>query len=419
MCTPGVLFFRNGVFMSEDHARNRHALPVHRQILIVIVVSVALFGGFGLWFLSAAPATPANMPRLVDAKTAPASFMPTQEQLASLTIVPVSMMTFRSETVTDGSIALDEDLATPVFSPFSGRVMRVMAKLGNRVTKGTPLLEIEASEFSQAQSDLITAKAQYDLAATNEKRQHDLYDSQGAALKDWQQVQVALKSAEASLAGVRNRLRILGKTDAEIDALERMAQAPAMNDVSAVLAPIPGTIVQRKVGLGQYVQAASADPVFMIGDLTTVWLVANVRETDAPMVHTGDPVEVHVLAYPGHVFDALISYVAPSINPATHRLAVRADVANPEGLLKPQMFANFTIVTGGDTRAVGVPQSAVMYEGDNARVWVNSSVGALALRQIRTGRSNGGMVEVLGGLDPGERVVVRGAVFIDRAATSP
>jgi cobalt-zinc-cadmium efflux system membrane fusion protein len=213
-------------------------------------------------------------------------------------------------------------------------------------------------------------------------------------------------------------LRILGKTDAEIDALEHQTQAPVMNAVSSVLAPISGTIVQRKVGLGQYVQAGSSDPVFMIGDLTTVWLVANVRETDVPVVHAGDPVRVHVLAFPERNFDARISYIAPSIDPATHRLAVRADVVNREGLLKPQMFANFTILTGKESAAVGVSQSAVVYEGESARVWVSTPDGALSLRQIRTGRSNDAMVEVVSGLSPGERVVVRGAVFIDRAATS-
>ena len=391
---------------------------MRRQFLIVLVVAMLLFGGFGAWFLSTAPAAPRAAPQAVTGSVSANSFTPTSEQLAGLTIAPTSMTTFRAETLTDGLIALDEDLTTPVFSPFSGRVTKVAAKLGDHVTKGAPLMEIEASEFSQAQSELITAKAQYDLAATNEKRQHDLYDAQGAALKDWQQAQVDVASAEAALAAVRNRLHILGKSDVEIDALAQLRSAPAMNAVSDVMAPISGTIVQRKVGLGQYVQAGSSDPVFSIGDLSTVWLVANVRETDAPKIHIGDRVEVHVLAFPGRVFDARITYMAPSIDSATRRLAVRADVANRDGLLKPQMFANFTILTGSDTTAVGIPQSAVVYEGETARVWVDTETGALALRQIRTGRTNGDMVEVISGLNPGERVVVRGAVFIDRAATA-
>jgi cobalt-zinc-cadmium efflux system membrane fusion protein len=403
--------------MPDNDAQFRRALPVRQQIGIAAVAAVLIFGGLGLWFLSSAPAAPIEASQL-DPPAPADSFKVTPQQMAGLKIAPVSLMTFRAETVTEGSIALDEDLVTPVFSPFSGRVTRVFAKLGDHVTRGESLLAVEASEFVQAQSDLVTAKAQYDLAAANEKRQHDLYDAQGAALKDWQQAQVDLATAQGALAAVRNRLRILGKTDAEIDALEQGPKMPAMNPESAVRAPISGTIVQRKVGLGQYIQAGASEPVFSIGDLSTVWLIANVRETDAPLMHAGDPVEVHVLAYPNRVFDAKISYVAPSIDASTHRLTVRADVANREGLLKPQMFASFTILTGAETSAVGVPQSAVVYEGDTARVWVNDAKGALALRQIKTGRSNGNMVEVLSGLKPGERVVVSGAVFIDRAATN-
>ncbi len=401
--------------MPENQTQIPRALSVRRQLLIVLAVSIA---GVAAWLLSVAPAAPIVATGSATGRASTSSFMPTPEQRAGLTIEPASMITFRAETVTDGSIAIDEDLTTPVFSPFSGRVTKVAARLGDRVAKGATLMEIEASEFVQAQSELITAKAQYDLAVTNEKRQHDLYDAQGAALKDWQQAQVDLASAEAALAAVRNRLRIMGKTDIEIESMEQLRAAPGMNAVSAVTAPISGTIVQRKVGLGQYVQAGSSDPVFSIGDLSTVWLVANVREVDAPKIHTGDRVEVHVLAFPGRVFAAQISYVAPAIDPATRRLAVRADVANRDGLLKPQMFANFTILTGSDTAAVGIPQSAIVYEGDTARVWLSTGSGALSSRQIRTGRTNGEMVEVVSGLSPGERVVVRGAVFIDRAAAT-
>ncbi len=404
--------------MSDNYAHIRRALPVRRQILIVAAAALLILGGLAGWLIPSAPAIPANAANPANGNLSGGSFIPTPQQFAGLRIEPVASMMFRAETVTDGSIALDEDLTTPVFSPFSGRVSRIIAKLGDHVAKGATLMTVEASEFVQAQSDLVTARAQFDLAQTNEKRQHELYDSQGAALKDWQQAQVELATAQGTLAAVRNRLRILGKTDSEIDALEQMPKAPAMNPESAILAPISGTIVQRKIGLGQYIQAGASDPVFSIGDLSTVWLVANVREFDAPMIHLGDRVEVHVLAFPDRVFDARITYVAPSMDAATHRLPVRADVANRDGLLKPQMFANFTILTGADTAAVGVPQSAVVYEGDTARVWVNSAGGELKLRQIQTGRANGNMVEVLSGLRPGERVVVSGAVFIDRAAAS-
>jgi cobalt-zinc-cadmium efflux system membrane fusion protein len=132
----------------------------------------------------------------------------------------------------------------------------------------------------------------------------------------------------------------------------------------------------------------------------------------------GQAVEVHVLAFPGRVFKAKISWVAPSIDPNTHRLSVRADVENPEGALKPGMFANFSIITGDPETAPAVPQSAIVYEGDTARVWVAGDDGTIAVRSVRTGPSLDGMVEILAGLSPGEKIVTSGALFIDRAASS-
>jgi membrane fusion protein, heavy metal efflux system len=363
----------------------------------------------------------------------PGTFRPTKEQWAGLKVVPVQTKTFRTEQITDGNIAINEDTTTPVFSPYSGRVTRVIAKLGDRVKAGDPLMAVEASEFVQGQNDLATAAAalntarsQLTLAQNNEKRQHDLYLARSGALKDWLQSQAdlasaqnALRSAEIARAAARNRLRILGKSDAEITALETSADVQQMNPEALVRAPIGGTVVQRQVGPGQYITSASngaANPVYSIGNLTTVWLIANVRETDAPLLRVGQPVEVHVLAYPGRVFKARVTWVAPSIDANTRRLPVRAEVDNRDGALKPMMFAEFTIITGGESASPAVPQSAVVYEGDKARVWVAHDDGTASVRPIRVRRTNNGMAEVAEGLVPGEKVVASGTLFIDRAA---
>jgi cobalt-zinc-cadmium efflux system membrane fusion protein len=182
-----------------------------------------------------------------------------------------------------------------------------------------------------------------------------------------------------------------------------------------VLAPIGGVILDRQVGPGQYLQAGASTPVFTVGDLSSVWLVANVRELDAPWVRVGADVEVDVLALPDHPFRAVVSYVAPALDPATHRLPVRARIPNPGGLLKPEMFARFHLLGAGGASAAAVPESGVIYEGEQARVWVLDADGNLALRVIRPGRSAGGMLEVLEGVRVGERVVAGGALFIDRA----
>jgi len=122
-----------------------------------------------------------------------------------------------------------------------------------------------------------------------------------------------------------------------------------------------------------------------------------------------------VLAYPDREFSAKVVYVAPIIDPNTHRLTVRAAIDNPDGALKPEMFAQFRILTSADSQSPGVPQSAVVYEGDTAHVWVVRPNNEIVVRPIRVGRTNDGSVEVLEGLRAGERVVTQGSLFIDRA----
>jgi cobalt-zinc-cadmium efflux system membrane fusion protein len=149
-----------------------------------------------------------------------------------------------------------------------------------------------------------------------------------------------------------------------------------------------------------------------------VWLVANVREADAARVQRGQSVEVRVLAYPDRLFSARVVYVAPLIDPNTHRLTVRAVMDNADGALKPEMFANFRILTSTDAQSPGVPQGAVVYEGETAHVWVIQPDNAIVVRPITVGRTNDGYVEVLSGLKAGERVVTQGSLFIDRAAAA-
>ena len=388
----------------------RRALPPGKQLRVVLIVVLAAAGAIVIgWALRARASEPAAANEAIAANEVRLS----SAQLATLEINTVATRTFRTEEVTDGQIALNGDTTTQVFSPYSGRVVRVMASPGEYVKRGAPLLRIEASEFVQAQADLLNAAATLKLARINEERKHAAYDSKGGSLQDWQQAQVDLAAAENASTSATNRLRILGKTDAEIAAIERSKKT----DVATyVVAPIAGVVTDRQVGPGQYIQAGASTPVFSIGDLSTVWLVAAVPETDAPYIERGQEVEVRVLALPGQMFTAKLTAVGAQVDPVTRRVPVRATLTNPDGKLKPQMFASFSIITSGESHAPSVPEEAIVREGDQARVWVVSQNNTLALRSIRTGRSSDGMVEVLDGLKAGERVVTRGSLFIDRAA---
>jgi membrane fusion protein, heavy metal efflux system len=388
----------------------RRALSPGKQLRVVLLIALAAAGAIVVgWALRAH----ANEPAEANELSATNEVRLSSAQLATLEINTVGTRSFRTEKVTDGQIALNGDTTTQVFSPYSGRVVRVMASPGEYVQRGAPLLRVEASEFVQAQADLLNAAATLRLARINEERKHAAYESKGGSLQDWQQAQVDLAAAENASTSATNRLRILGKSDAEIAAIEKNKKTAA---ATYVVAPISGVITDRQVGPGQYIQAGAATPVFSIGDLSTVWLVADVPEMDAPFIERGQEVEVRVLALPGQILKARLTAVGAQVDPVTRRVPVRATLANPGGKLKPQMFASFSIITSGESQAPSVPEEAIVREGDQARVWVVSAGNTLSLRSIRTGRSSDGMVEVLDGLKAGERVVTRGSLFIDRAA---
>jgi membrane fusion protein, heavy metal efflux system len=355
-------------------------------------------------------------------------YTPTPAEWASLTIQPVTERAFRAEHVTEGKIAVDEDRSTPVFSPYAGRVIKLLARPGDSVTQGQALFVIEAADTVQAQNDFVAAagglnkaKSALDLAQLQDKRAKDLFEGRAVPLKDYQQTQATLiqaqndlRSAQTALEAARNKLRILGLTEETIEAFQDKGR---INPETTILAPIAGTVVQRKIGPGQYVNAGASDPVFVIGDLSTVWLTAFVRETDASAVAVGQEMTFNLLALPGRTLTARISYVATAIDPATRRLMVRATVDNAGGQLKPEMFATVTIYAPGDQPSVGVPKQALIYEGSEVRVWVAHEDKTIELRQIRTGLTNGDLVEVHGNLKPGEQIVTKGSLFIDRAAS--
>jgi cobalt-zinc-cadmium efflux system membrane fusion protein len=288
---------------------------------------------------------------------------------------------------------------------------------------------IEATDTVQALNDFITAlstlnsaRSKLNLAQINEKRQNDLYAGKAVPLKDWQTSQDALtqaqndqRAAETALEAVHNRLRILGRSEEQITQFQ---QSRRISAETPIYSPIAGTVVARKVGPGQFISAGASDPVFVIGDLSTVWLTAFVRESEAADIRPGQEIDYTVLALPGRAFKARIDYVAAAIDPMTRRLLVRATIDNKEGLFKPEMFANVTIFAAGDHISVGVRKQALIYEGERVRLWVaHDQDKTLELRQVTTGLTNGDLVEIKTNLKPGEKIVTRGSLFIDRAAS--
>lgn len=364
----------------------------------------------------------------VELSAGPGAFKPTAGQWSALTVEPAQGQVFRAEFTTEGKISVNDDYSTPVFSPYAGRTLKILAKPGDRVEKGQPLFVLEATDTVQGLNDFVaagsalnTARSKLRLAEIVEKRANDLYAGRAVPLKDWQQAQADLagaqndaRSSETAFGAARNKLTILGLSDAAITAFLEKRQ---IDSATSIAAPITGTVVQRKLGPGQYISAGATDPAFVIGDLSTVWLTAFVRETDATKLQPDQDATFTVLAVSDQVFHVRMNYVASAFDPVTRRLLVRGTVDNKNGILRPEMFASVKLYAETDgAPSPSVPLRALIYEGDSARLWVARDDRSLELRQVRIGFTNGDRVQVLDGLRIGEQVVVQGSLFIDRAA---
>ncbi|WP_322965901.1 efflux RND transporter periplasmic adaptor subunit [Sphingomonas fuzhouensis] len=389
-------------------------LPRDRRLwtaLAPVSLAVLMLGGCSA-SKDAAPAPKDRLP--------PGEFRPTDQQWANLRFAKAGGDQYAPALLTDGQIATDDDRTTQLFSPFTGRISRIFVKPGDVVRRGQPIYAIAASELVQGRSDIATAEAAVaaarkalTTAEANAARQQALLAVQGAAQRDVQQAQSDLASArstlassEAQLSAARGRLSVLGLKS-------------ATGNEAIVRTPIDGTVTARNAGIGQYVESAASGasaPLFTISDLSHVWLVANVREADAGKLRRGAMLSVQVPAFPGRRFDARVYYISPVVDPNTRRIVVRAQIANPDGALRPNMFASARLSDGATKPAVEIPAMAVLYEGDDAHVWVvHPERHSLSLRAIRTGTSTGDAVTVTQGLAPGEEVVTAGSVFIDRA----
>lgn len=355
-------------------------------------------------------------------------------QMATLKVEAVGGGDGWLQTAATGMIAVDETRATPIFLPYSGQVTQVMVQQGATVVQGQPLLTLRTSDVVDARNALFGAAAARSsafaaakLAEDNLKRQEQIYRTAGGALRDYEQArndavaaQAALRSAEATLGAARDKLEIYGKSQGEIARLEGARDVNGYHPETTFRAPIGGVIASRAVSPGQFVQVGGTTPVLTIANPGRVWLVAQLAESDAPHVHLGDRVDVTVSAFPGRVFQAVVDNIASALDPQSHRLPVRATIANPDGALKPQMFANFTIRHQDSAPVNGrpvmsVPAQAVIRESDNARVWIQISANRFRCVDVTLGESHNGRVDVTSGLKGGEKVVTTGAIFVNEA----
>src|SRR6516162_2260598 len=331
-------------------------------------------------------------------------------QLASVKVEPVSEREFPIEKESVGSIDFNEDMTLQVFTPYPGRIVALFAKVGDDVRKGQTLFTIDSPDLLQAESMLIAAAGVSEMTTRNLARLRELYKTRAVSQKDLEQAVSDQQTAEGNLRAARDAVRIFGKTDGDIDQIvsRRMADPTLV-----VPSPISGRITTRNAAPGLFVQPGNAPAPYTVADISTMWMVANVPESDSPAFRIGQDVKVKVAAFPDHVFEGKITTIGATVDPNTRRVLVRSEIHDPQNELRSGMFANFVISIGEPVRSVAVPLAGVVREGDGSMiVWVTADRRHFTRRTVKIGDQRDGYRQILEGLQVGELVATEGAIFL-------
>ena len=333
-----------------------------------------------------------------------------ETQRNSVKVEPVGDHVFTIEKSAVGSIDFNEDMSLQVFTEYQGKINGLFGKIGDEVKKGQTLFTIDSPDLVQAKSTLIAAAGVLDLTTHALARLKVLYETRAVAQKDLEQGISDQQTAEGALRAARDAVRVFGKTETEID---HIVAERKVNSTLVVASPINGRITARNAAPGLFVQPGSPPAPYTVADISTMWMLADVIESDIPNFHLGQEVRVRVTAYPDHVFEGRISTIGPTVDPSTHRVFVRSEIEDPEHRLLPGMYANFVILTGAPLRATAVPADAVVREGDGTMtVWVTTDRRRFVKHTVEIGLRQGGFVQILKGLTPSELIATDGAVFL-------
>jgi membrane fusion protein, heavy metal efflux system len=337
-------------------------------------------------------------------------------QLKAVKVREVEERLFEITHATVGNIDFNQDNSLQVFTPYPGRITKLLAKAGDDVKKGQVLFEIDSPDLSTAEGTLIQAAAQLEMTTKALNRARELYASKGAAQKDLEQAVSDHKTAEGNHNAARNAVRIFGKTDAEMD---QIVATHRIDSQMPVPSPMDGRLTARNAAVGLYVQPGNTPAPYTVSDVSTMWMLASVPEAEVPQLRLGQDVEIKVAAFPGRIFKGKITNIGASVDPNTHRIQVRSHVKDPEHELRAQMFATFVIRTGEPVKSPAVPEGGVVREGDGTMTaWVTTDGHRFTQREIKVGLLQDGFWQVLDGLKPGERVAADGALFMANALTT-
>ena len=366
-------------------------------------------------------ATNANMPQKSGANSgAPPSDAAVDlstSQLNSIKVEPVGSYLFPIEKDAVGNIDFDEDLSVQVFPDYQGTIIKTLVELGAEVQTEQPLYTIKSPDLIQAESNLIGAAATFELTNKELARAKDLNGTNGVSERELEQATSDQQTADGVLKAARDAVRVFGKTETEID---QMIATRKIDPALVVRSPISGRITSKNAQPGFLVQPGNLPAPFSVADVSIKWMLADVSESEISLFHLGQPVQVKVMAYPDRVFTGKVSKIYATVDPNTHRVTIRSEIADPKDELSPGMLANFVIRVHNPVENVSIPANGVAREADGTMTaWVTTDRHHFVQRVVRTGLRSDGHVQILDGLHQGELVVSDGAVFLSNMLEAP
>jgi len=338
-------------------------------------------------------------------------------QLDAIKIESVTTYAFPVEKEAVGTISFVDDLTVQVFPPYQGKLIKAFVDLGDRVEKGQPLYSIDSPDLIQAESTLMGAAANLQATSKELARVKDLSGTNGVSERELEQATSEQQTAEGALKAARDAVRVFGKTEAEVDQIVSTRQIdPAL----VVHSPIAGEVTAYNAPPGLLVQPGTGSAPFSIADTSVKWMLGSVCESDSPLIREGQDIEAKVMAHPGRVFNGKISKIYAAVDPNTHRVTIRSEIADPQHELRPGMLASFVIRVQDPVQSVAMPLSGVVRNGDGTMAaWVTTDRHRFVERLLKIGLQKDGQYQVLLGLRTGELAVADGAVFLSNMLEAP
>ncbi len=329
-----------------------------------------------------------------------------------LVVQPVARSDFRMHRDFPAIVQPNQRNMAEITALVRGRVVEVYGELGQEVKANAPLAILYSSELGLAQSAYLKAKAKLHVAEQAFNRAQFLLQEQVIGEAELQRRQAELLSNQAEANESHDRLKLLGMNDEEF---RRLESSRKIRSVVPIVAPFAGRIIGRKLTRGEVVE--TTENLFVIADLSEVWVLANIPEKDISFVHSihasgGSQAEVRINAYPKEVFKGTIAYVGDVLDPVTRTMQIRLELPNLDGRLKPEMFATIRLFSETQTDRLAVPEAALQRDQGRTYVFVQRSANEYELRDVHVGDSNGTLISILDGLNEGEPVVTHGAFVL-------